>query len=381
VSLNRYTYAAGNPLRYFDPDGHHFTEGTNNDGTYTYSGPGPHTSSSSNSSASFFDRFQAATDKALDQMRAQAEDTNPQPQPTTTDLFMDVYGRCLVFNNCDDTDVAFVEQLLEGTDPQVAATVAMYTHGESPSHPLSCSNISNSVLAFACGAMYNPLAATFSAIILYQETWEGLKTEYHNEGVAGATWNVTGGALVACANDFASPSSTAEERGEATTCLLGAYYGAKAATNAITSVGEATAGRVIAIDADALLKFDQLGLGSALGEGDRLVVTPNVVAELQAAGIKDIDAFLSKYGATAVDSAAVGTAQTSSRLVDSLDGIVPHHGNPGDALNMVEAAYANVDLFITADANTIGRSFGIAGEIAIPGPDNLRLPFVVVGEG
>ncbi len=53
-------------------------------------------------------------------------------------------------------------------------------------------------------------------------------------------------------------------------------------------------------------------------------------------------------------------------------------GNLGDALNISQAGGTGADLFITADANTIGRTFGTSGKIFLPQSGGASVPFQVV---
>ncbi|WP_285749810.1 DNRLRE domain-containing protein [Lentzea sp. NBRC 105346] len=152
---------------------------------------------------------------------------------------------------------------------------------------------------------------------------------------------------------------------------------ARGAVNSIKGFLKEGARRV-AIDTDALVKFDEL-VKPLLREGDELIATPNVVRELaeSATQVKNVADFLAKRGVAAIAVEEIGTALPATRLAEIMNGFKFHRGNAGDALNIVEAAVARADLFITADANTLGRAFGMGGIINIPGT-GLRLPFRVV---
>jgi hypothetical protein len=141
----------------------------------------------------------------------------------------------------------------------------------------------------------------------------------------------------------------------------------------------AAEGRTVALDTDAIVKFNQPNVQGALQAGDRLVATPNVVSELQnSVGIKDVDAFLGARGIEAV-GAEPGASIPATYLHQQLNGMVPNAiGNAGDALNLGEAGSIGADLFVTADRATIGKTFGSGGSIFLPYTGGAYLPFMVV---
>jgi RHS repeat-associated protein len=140
-----------------------------------------------------------------------------------------------------------------------------------------------------------------------------------------------------------------------------------------------TPARTVALDTDALVKFESSAVQEAIQSIDKLVATPNVVRELrESVGIGNVTAFLAKRGVVDVPG-TVGAAVPASQLTRVLDGMRPHRGNSGDALNLVEAAGARADLFLTTDKNTLGRAFGYRGKLFIPGTGGEWLPFSVVG--
>jgi hypothetical protein len=136
--------------------------------------------------------------------------------------------------------------------------------------------------------------------------------------------------------------------------------------------------RVVALDTDAVVKLNQPEFQNALLPGDKLVVTPNVVYELtERVGITDVDAFLQLRDITVVPSVP-GAAVTASALRMQLDAFGAHIGNVGDALNLGEAGAFGPSLFITGDANTIGRAFGNSATITLPHSGGATLQLQVV---
>lgn len=143
-----------------------------------------------------------------------------------------------------------------------------------------------------------------------------------------------------------------------------------------SALGEATAGgRLVALDTDAVIKFSEIS--DALQPGDRLVVTPNVVSELERFGIKDVGAFLDARG-IGVAEGVPGASVPASALHSQLDALVGESvGNAGDALNISEAGGIGADLFITCDKNTIGATFGSSGSVYLPYSGGTSVPILV----
>jgi RHS repeat-associated protein len=144
--------------------------------------------------------------------------------------------------------------------------------------------------------------------------------------------------------------------------------------------GEGSAeGRLVALDTDAVIKFNSPGVQAALQEGDRLIVTPNVVQELRnSVGVQDIENLLSLRGIQ-VSTDTVGASVPATFLRQIIDAVVGSKiGNAGDALNISEAGAAGADMFITADANTIGRTFGTSGKVFLPQSGGVSVPIQVV---
>lgn len=93
-----------------------------------------------------------------------------------------------------------------------------------------------------------------------------------------------------------------------------------------------------------------------------------------------MESFLAARGAT-VGPTTPGASVPASSLRQQLDGIARHRNNAGDALNIAEAAGMKADLFITADVNTVGATFGRSGSIELPRSGGESLRFLVVGGG
>ncbi len=62
-----------------------------------------------------------------------------------------------------------------------------------------------------------------------------------------------------------------------------------------------------------------------------------------------------------------------------LDHVARGVGNPGDALNLVEAGGYGAHLFLTADKNTIGALVGSEAVMVFPYTNGLALPIRVIG--
>ena len=134
------------------------------------------------------------------------------------------------------------------------------------------------------------------------------------------------------------------------------------------------ANRTVALDADALLKMDQVQ--PFLKQGDNLVVTPNVVNELKTSvGITDVDNFLRVRGVT-VAPGTPGAAVPATSLKQTLDQVRLHRGNAGDALNFSEAGGINANLFITGDKKAVQSLLngGTSGNVFLPNSGGTFVP-------
>ena len=131
--------------------------------------------------------------------------------------------------------------------------------------------------------------------------------------------------------------------------------------------GLACARRMVTLDTDALLKWNQTK--QLLGSNDDLIVTPNVISELRnriPVTIKDMQRFLVSKGVRAVDTAP-GASVPASALRSILDGHRGHRGNAGDGLNIAEASGAGADLFVTCDKRVVKQLVGAdGGKVALP---------------
>ncbi len=158
----------------------------------------------------------------------------------------------------------------------------------------------------------------------------------------------------------------------------GARIVGQTATATLSGAAGEASGRVVALDTDIVVKFSESQVQAALQASDRLVVTPNVVQELTTrVGIKDVTSFLSKRGISQVGSVP-GAAVPASTLRQVLDQVILSKGNAGDALNISEAAGANASVFLTNDANTIGRTFGFDSSLLLPNSGGAAITIQVV---
>ncbi|MCP4305640.1 MAG: hypothetical protein GY788_12320 [bacterium] len=232
ISLNRYTYAWATPLMYWDPDGHYIDNPgdvtMDSDGNRTYHGDG-YTKAEKQQKVK--DRmpwefepepevynWYAEAQAAIAEARAEA--TNPTPPTLSAGVMTSaIYMQCTKWNRCDEATLQYLDLVFDGMDPTQANTIANYMSGRGSSTGFDCDEF-NAVGAFVCGGVLSPVEGIVYAIMFYDEVWEGLEKEYHDSGVAGATWNLTAGGFAACVSDVASPGSTAAQRGEASACLI-----------------------------------------------------------------------------------------------------------------------------------------------------------------
>jgi RHS repeat-associated protein len=242
ISLNRYTYAWANPNTYWDPDGRYIDEPgdvqIDENGHYTY--VGPKTQPSSGGQMSMAESYAYYRPMAAQYGNSGFDDSNPQTQAArATALAEELYRlelKCELasfMGICDDTRIAELRLLLEDADPLEAQVLVTYMVNP-PASPSTCDDDA-AVFAFMCGAVSTPAIALAYTISHPDEAWAALRTEFRESGVVGGLWGLTGGAVVADVIGFFSPSSTAAERGEATTGLVATYYGAKAAANTISN--------------------------------------------------------------------------------------------------------------------------------------------------
>jgi len=130
-------------------------------------------------------------------------------------------------------------------------------------------------------------------------------------------------------------------------------------------------GRLVAIDADATLKWHETS--KLLRPTDTLVVTPNVVWELEnSVGVVNIDAFLGARGIFRTSN-PVGASIPATQLHSRLNMIRPHIGNAGDALNFGEAGAIGAETFITGDKKAVQSLIGGTGDLLLPNSNGTRI--------
>jgi hypothetical protein len=190
------------------------------------------------------------------------------------------------------------------------------------------------------------------------------------------------------------------------TVAQGAVYGLTEAPAPESALAGRGASRLVALDTNAVISLQQAR--PYLLATDRLVVTPNVVGELErhpeVLGGRTVAEFLAQRNIS-VTPAVEGASVPASKLMryamrnrDLLEaemraaaaggrplrGVgLPKPPDTGDALNLVEAAAVKADLFLTLDHNSMAPYYGYTGTLIVPfsGPaaEALELRFLIAG--
>jgi RHS repeat-associated protein len=140
-----------------------------------------------------------------------------------------------------------------------------------------------------------------------------------------------------------------------------------------TGASAARTGRLVALDANAVINLGAVRNSGVLAATDSLVVSPNVATELARHGVGASD--LASAGITIAGSSPVGASVAATRIAEVLRGLGRRGAKSAsaDALNLAEAAGLNAEVFITKDGQVL-RAFG--GTSILPGTNGARIRVV-----